>query len=173
MTEHNDSMDNDTDCELNLNNPIDEPEKKNGEKPSGENNAETPWDSLRLQKEKEHIRKIKEEVDNIVARRELRQWTWLAGVVIILALLLLLYCRTFCGFDIIVDIYKEKGNTDILWFYGVSIFSIMIAFLSVALTFINIFVFKKKRTAEQEIKDPLSKVTSTLTEILDILKKKE
>ena len=74
MTEHNDAMGNDID--VSVKNPIgskDELEKKSGEKPSGENNAETPWDSLRLQKEKEHVRKIKEEVDNIVARRSLRK----------------------------------------------------------------------------------------------------
>ena len=111
MTEHNDAMGNDID--VSVKNPIgskDELEKKSGEKPSGENNAETPWDSLRLQKEKEHVRKIKEEVDNIVARRSLRKKTWWAGVIIIFALLCLLYCRTLCGFDNIVEVYKEKGK---------------------------------------------------------------
>ena len=93
------------------------------------------------------------------------------GAVFILALLVILYLRVFCGFNEIVEVYREKGNSDILWFYGFSIFSVMVAFLSVALAFINIFAFKKKKNAEQEIKDPLARILSTLTDILDTLKK--
>jgi hypothetical protein len=87
-----------------------------------------------------------------------------------LVLLALLFRRVFFGFDNIVEVYKEKGNSDILWFYGLSIFSVMVAFLSVALAFLNIFVFKKRNT-EQERKEPLTRILATLSDILDILKK--
>ena len=146
-------------------------ENKRAEKPSGGNNAEALWDSLKRQKEEELIRKIKEEVNNVTAKRRIRWCTWLMGAVFILALLVILYLRVFCGFNEIVEVYREKGNSDILWFYGFSIFSVMVAFLSVALAFINIFAFKKKKNAEQEIKDPLARILSTLTDILDTLKK--
>ena len=145
-------------------------QQKKAEKPEGKNNAEDPWDSLKRQKEEARIHKIEEEVNNVVARRRLRYWTWLAGSVIILVLLALLCHRVLCGFDNIVEVYKEKGNSDILWFYGFSIFSVMVAFLSVALAFLNIFVFKKRNT-EQERKEPLTRILATLSDILDILKK--
>ena len=173
MTEHN----NDTDNEQIEINPdasgiekFDQAENKKAEKPEGKNNAEDPWDGLKRRKEEARIHKIEEEVNNVVARRRLRYWTWLAGSVIILVLLALLCHRVLCGFDNIVEVYKEKGNSDILWFYGFSIFSVMVAFLSVAMAFLNIFVFKKRNT-EQERKDPLTRILATLSDILDILKK--
>lgn len=114
---------------------------------------------------------VKQKIFDQKVKSILRCCTCGLGALIVIALLVLLYCRVLCGFDEIVNVYKEKGNSDILWFYGASIFSVMLAFLSVALAFINIFAFKKKKNAEQESKDPLAKILSMLTDILDTLKK--
>lgn len=85
----------------------------------------------------------------------------IATFVVTCFILVYLACVFVCklnDIEKIIIIYKEVGKSDILWFYGLSMFSIMMTFLTITTTLIYVFVFKKKKYSKKEINKTLSKL---------------
>lgn len=87
---------------------------------------------------------LQQKIDDKKRQRQLQLWVFIVTCGVLLWLICLIE-RRFCGLSEIISIYKEKNNSDILWFYGLSIFSLMVTFLSIVLALMNIFAFKKKK----------------------------
>lgn len=109
--------------------------------------ADNEWDSLSA-KQKLFDQKVK---------TRLRIATFIVTCIILVYLAWIFVCR-LNYIEEIINIYKEVGKSDVLWFYGLSMFSIMMTFLTIATTLIYVFAFKKKKYSKKEINKTLSKL---------------
>ena len=115
--------------------------------------------------------------DSLQAKYELfnqksKVWLRIGSFVVISGVLIVLLCflggRLDC-FEKVVEAYEETANSDILWFYGISLFSFMVAFLTIALALIKVFVFKDSNDQKTEVNNPISDMVSKLTEVISKL----
>lgn len=112
---------------------------------------------------------VKQKAYNQQAKRRLRISAFVA-VCIVLSLLLILLCCRFFEIKDILEVYEIHGKSDVLWFYGFSVFSLLMTILTLAIGLINIFTFRKKKESKQEAKYPLDDAYSKFIELLQILK---
>lgn len=112
---------------------------------------------------------VKQKVYNQQAKRRLSISAFVAVCIVLLLLLTLLGWR-FGEIKDILDVYKIHGKSDVLWFYGFSMFSLLMTILSLVIGLINIFTFRKKKEPKQEVKYPLDDAYSKFVELLQILK---
>jgi len=123
--------------------PVINRELTNNEFPSQNNESlrdrwmpDNEWDSL-YAKQKLHDK-------NVITG--LRISAFVASALVLLFLMFMIGWKVIVSFSDIVTVYRSTGKSDILWFYGISLFSLMVVFLTVVLATIHVFAFKKKRT---------------------------
>lgn len=116
------------------------------------------WDSLQA----------KYELINQKSKVRLRMGSFCVTSLVLFILLWFLKGRLDC-FEKVVEAYKKTANSDILWFYGISLFSFMVALLTIALALINVFAFKDSHDQKTEVNNPISDMVSKLTEVISKL----
>lgn len=104
----------------------------------------------------------KQKLRDQVIKTRLRICSFAIACSVLFWLLIILTCKLSCSFSEVLDIYLKKGSSDVLWFYGISIFSLMLTILTITMALINIFAFKKKNKQEEN--------TSTLESLKQVAK---
>lgn len=95
-------------------------------------------------------------------KHSLRIATFVVACIVLVWLLCILNYKLSYSFSEVLDIYLNKDSSDVLWFYGISIFSLMLTILTITMALINIFAFKKKNKQEEN--------TSTLESLKQVAK---